>query len=57
MQGSSKKYFSKIELRYNKADYSLETLKMIEPTEDFTEYTFTNQSFNKQIDLSVFNIH
>lgn len=57
MQGSSKKYFSKIELRYNNADYSLEKLKMIEPTEDFTEYTFTNQSFNKQIDLSVFNIH
>ena len=49
--------FSNIELRYHKENYSLEKLKMIEASGDFTEYTFMNQSFNQQIDLSVFNLH
>lgn len=57
MTGASKKYFSNIELRYHKENYSLEKLKMIEASGDFTEYTFMNQSFNQQIDLSVFNLH
>ncbi|MCD8072650.1 MAG: outer membrane lipoprotein carrier protein LolA [Alistipes sp.] len=52
----AKNQVSAIILTFDKGDMSLITLRMDEPSGDYTEYTFTGKSFNGPVDDSVFNI-
>lgn len=56
MGGSAKRYFSDVTLTYSKNDLSLYKLKLQEASGSYITYTFSNQKFNAEIDLSVFNI-
>ncbi|MCC8036410.1 MAG: outer membrane lipoprotein carrier protein LolA [Rikenellaceae bacterium] len=47
---------SAIVLTFDKGDMSLVTLRMEEPSGDYTEYTFTKKIFNSTVDDSVFDI-
>lgn len=56
MRGKASSKVSQIELRFNKGDMSLNSMKMIEKTGDYTLYRFSNKSFNKAVDAELFNI-
>lgn len=56
MGGSAKRYFSDVLLTYSKKDLSLYKLKLQEANGSYITYTFNNQKFNTEIDLSVFNV-
>lgn len=47
---------SKIELRFDKTNMSLNSMNMVEKSGDYTLYTFSNKQFNKTIDTKLFNI-
>lgn len=56
MRGKASSKVSQIELRFDKGDMSLNTMKMAEKTGDYTLYRFSNKSYNKAIDAKLFNI-
>ena len=56
MRGKANAKVSQIELRFDKGDMSLNSMKMAEKTGDYTLYRFSNKSFNKAIDAKLFNI-
>ena len=56
MRGKTSAKVSQIELRFDKGDMSLNSMKMAEKTGDYTLYRFSNKSFNKAIDAKLFNI-
>lgn len=47
---------SRIEISFDKADMSLNLLKMEEKSGDYTAYLFANKQFNLDIDSELFNI-
>jgi len=47
------KYIKEIHLFFS-SDASVDRVKLIEPTDDYTEITFTHKQFNTPIDDSVF---
>lgn len=51
-----KEYVSAIEIRLNKADMSVDQLRMYENEADYTDYRFTNKRFNQLKDESRFAI-
>lgn len=56
IRGKSVSKVSQIELRFDRSNMSLNSLKMEEKTGDYTLYVFSNKSFNKEIDSKMFNI-
>ena len=52
-----KKYLSKIEVYFNKTDFSVDQLVIIEPSEDYTRITFKEKQFNTALSDAVFEIH
>lgn len=56
VRGKSVSKVSQIELRFDRSNMSLNSLKMEEKTGDYTLYVFSNKSFNKEIDSKMFNI-
>ena len=51
-----KEYVSAIEIRLNKADMSVDQLRMYENEADYTDYRFTNKRFNQLKDESRFSV-
>ena len=51
-----KEYVSAIEIRLNKADMSVDQLRMYENEADYTDYRFTNKRFNQLKDESRFSM-
>lgn len=49
------KYMKEIHLFFS-SDATVDQVKLIEPTEDYTEITFINKQFNTPIDASVFKL-
>lgn len=54
--GKAAAKISRIEIRFDKNDMSLNLLKMDEKSGDYTAYSFTNKQFNIDIDSQLFNI-
>lgn len=54
--GKAAAKISRIEIRFDKNDMSLNLLKMDEKSGDYTVYSFTNKQFNIDIDSQLFNI-
>jgi len=50
-----KTYVSGVEIRFEKTDLSVSSIKMIEPTGDFTDIRFEDREFNTIIDESTFS--
>jgi outer membrane lipoprotein-sorting protein len=51
-----KDYLDHIELKLNKADYSVEELKMFEKSGDYTHITFRNKKLNETIPADIFRL-
>ena len=51
-----KDYLSRIELKLNKSDYSVEELKMFEKSGDYTLITFRNKKLNETIPADIFRL-
>jgi outer membrane lipoprotein-sorting protein len=47
---------AEIELIFNRTDMSINRLKMVEKSGDYTMYLFTNKRFNVTIDGQLFKI-
>lgn len=47
-------YIASFELLFNKDDFQVAEVKMIEPSQDFTRIVFSNRILNQKIDASVF---
>lgn len=56
MRGKAAARVSQIELRFDRGDMSLNSLKMEERSGDYTLYTFSNKTFNKVVESEIFNI-
>lgn len=56
MRGKAISKVSQIELRFDRGDMSLNIMKLVEKSGDYTKYTFSNKSFNKPIEANLFNI-
>lgn len=56
VRGKAVSKVSQIELRFDRSNMSLNSLKMEEKSGDYTRYVFSNKSFNKVIDSKIFNI-
>lgn len=52
-----KAYIVQIEIYLNKTDYSVDKLRITEPSDDYTDYIFTNKKFNALTDESIFKIN
>jgi outer membrane lipoprotein-sorting protein len=51
-----KDYLSMIVLEINKKDFSVDGLKMVEKSGDYTHITFQNKKFNEQIPADIFRV-
>lgn len=51
-----KDYLSKIVLEINKKDFSVDGIKMIEKSGDFTRISFRNKKFNEEIPSNTFKV-
>lgn len=51
---SVRNYISRVDLYFEKSDYSVSAIKMIEPTGDYTKIVFKNRIFNEPIDENTF---
>ncbi|MCU0370865.1 MAG: outer membrane lipoprotein carrier protein LolA [Bacteroidales bacterium] len=51
-----KDYLSRIELKLNKKDYSVDELKMFEKSGDYTLVTFSNKKLNEAIPSEIFRL-
>lgn len=51
-----KGYLARIELKLNKEDYSVDELKMIEKSGDYTLITFLNKKLNETIPAAIFRL-
>ena len=51
-----KDYLSKIVLDINRKDFSVDGLKMVEISSDFTKITFLNKKFNEDIPAKIFRV-
>jgi outer membrane lipoprotein-sorting protein len=51
-----KDYLSKIELKLNKTDFSVDELKMVEKSGDYTIITFRNKKLNEKIPADIFRL-
>jgi len=56
VQKAAKDFLKHIQLYINKTDYSVEKVKMIEPSEDYTSIDFTNRKTNQPIADEKFTI-
>ena len=56
MRGKANSKISQIELRFDKGDMSLNSMKMAEKSGDYTLYRFSKKSFNKALDAKLFNV-
>lgn len=54
--GGVKSYLKQIDIFLNKQDFSVDRLKMTEPTLDYTEYVFTNKKKNTLLSDEIFRI-
>jgi outer membrane lipoprotein-sorting protein len=54
--GGVKSYLQEIDIYLNKQDFSVDRLKMTEPTNDYTEYVFTNKKKNTPLDDEIFRV-
>ena len=54
--GTGKKYINTIDIYLDKKDFSVQRLKMGEPSGDYTEYVFTNKKSNVVLPDEKFNI-
>ena len=54
--GAGKNYINAIDIYLDKKDFSVQRLKMGEPSGDFTEYIFTNRKNNTALSDEKFNI-
>lgn len=50
-----KKYIKEIHLIFNTGQTTVSEVRLIEPSNDYTQILFTNKSLNKSINASVFN--
>jgi len=48
-------FLSEIEIYFDKQDYSVSRLKLVEPEEDYTQITFFNKQFNQAISDEIFS--
>jgi outer membrane lipoprotein-sorting protein len=53
---SMKSYLEEIDIFLNKQDFSVDRLRMTEPTLDYTEYVFTNKKKNTPLTDEIFRI-
>tara|TARA_Y100000782_G_C10187652_1_gene267762 strand:- start:683 stop:1315 length:633 start_codon:yes stop_codon:yes gene_type:complete len=51
-----KEYLSEIEVHFNKEDFSVDQLLMIEPSGDYTDITFNNKKLNQSLSDGVFSV-
>lgn len=51
-----KDYLSRIELKLNKQDFTVDELKMIEKSGDYTEISFHNKKLNETIPAEIFRL-
>ena len=56
IESAMKDYLSMIVLEINKEDFSVDGLKMVEKSGDFTHITFQNKKFNEQIPADIFRV-
>ena len=50
----AKKYLEQIQVLFDKKDYDVSSIKMMEPGDDFTEIRFFNKILNGQLDDGLF---
>jgi outer membrane lipoprotein-sorting protein len=55
--GGVKSYLKEIDIYLNKQDFSVDRLKMTEPTQDYTEYVFTNKKKNTPLADELFSVN
>ncbi|MDR1764269.1 MAG: outer membrane lipoprotein carrier protein LolA [Dysgonamonadaceae bacterium] len=55
-KGSVKNYLKSISIYFSKKDYSVEQLRITEPSDDYTEYAFTNKKKNPQLADAKFSV-
>jgi outer membrane lipoprotein-sorting protein len=51
-----KDYLAKIELKLNKQDFTVDELKMVEKSGDYTQITFRNKKLNETIPVEIFRL-
>lgn len=51
-----KDYLSRIELKLNKQDFTVDELKMFEKSGDYTQITFRNKKMNETIPVEIFRL-
>jgi outer membrane lipoprotein-sorting protein len=51
-----KDYLSRIELKLNKQDFTVDELKMFEKSGDYTQITFRNKKLNETIPVEIFRL-
>lgn len=56
LENENKKFLSNIEIYFDKKNYDVSSLKMVEKEGDYTEIKFFNKTLNSNIDASTFQL-